>query len=179
MEEMDITKYMNGSIHTDYVASDITEAIRIKPDAYKNLIEAVRKYYPSSLSDHDLLFFYYTNECLIQNQIRLEFKKVVMRHIDKIVDKFVAKEKLNPRGLLNHFSVVEIRREILRNLDQSFSYHGLFYDEDCNFFLTENWDEFANKDYLEYVSQILLELHHDKLAEEAERKKNYKKTKKN
>lgn len=96
-------------------------------DEYCYIIDIIRNFMPYHQNDKNLLIAYYTNENLIQDYIRLEFKRKLIENIDSVVVCCIRKGNLKISNFL-------VKQKVFKYFDIIFSDFGLFNEQMCWFF---------------------------------------------
>ena len=121
-DEIEKRKYMNGSTLYDVTQNLLFDTISgADEEEFEHITKAIRRFFPSSLTNTELIIAYYTNEFLLQDLIKLEFKKHIMTHIDKIVSVCIRKNNLT-------IPEYKVRAGVFKYMDDKFK-DGLFDGE--------------------------------------------------
>ncbi len=83
-DALDLKRQMNGAYIDEMNINDFKDA-----EKSKYLCKAIKRFFPFTGTDMDLILMYYTNEFMLQDKIRLELKKHIFRHIDTISERCI------------------------------------------------------------------------------------------
>lgn len=152
MDKLNEIKYSNGGFIQDLSFDELNN-----DEETKNICKAIRRFFPSSLNDEELIKAYYTNDYLLQDLIQLELKKHILLHLNKLVQ--LCKMNLEDEIIEHKITDSQIKRGIFGYFNVMSSDLGLFNSEIAWFLSDVNGGGIFDSDPLSDICQHIIEQH--------------------